>query len=358
MGFFKYFIRQLLDEGNVVDVAANMLLSPVPEYYQEWGCNCFQISCTRNPLCKGNLIAIYEIEKIVSQEHYDIVHCHTPIAAACTRMACREARKNRTKVIYTAHGFHFYKGAHLKNWLLFYPVEKLCSFWTDVLITINTEDYELAKRVFHVNNIAYIRGVGIDILKFKDTIIVRREKRQAINVPVDCFLLFSVGELNINKNHQIVLKALALLQDKRIHYMIAGKGNQQTDLLVLASELDISNQIHLLGFRKDVAELYKAADVYVLPSIREGLNVSVMEAMASGLPCLISRIRGNVDLIDEGKGGFLFNPFSVNEVAEAIKRITQPDIERFGKYNTQKVGSFSVESINKLMENIYQEVSS
>lgn len=119
MGFFKYFIRELLDEGHTVDIATNISLSPIPEYYQKWGCKCFQISCNRNPLSKGNITAVSEIEKIVTQEQYDIVHCHTPIAAACTRVACRKARNNGTKVIYTAHGFHFYKGAPLKNWAFF-----------------------------------------------------------------------------------------------------------------------------------------------------------------------------------------------------------------------------------------------
>lgn len=353
MGFFKYFVRELLDKGHTVDIATNMSLTPVPDYYQGWGCKCFQISCTRNPLSKGNITAVSEIGKLVAQGQYDIVHCHTPIAAACTRVACRNVRKNGTKVIYTAHGFHFYQGAPLKNWLLFYPVEKICSYWTDVLVTINIEDYNLARKRFNMKSIEYVHGVGIDIKKFANANINIQSKRKEIDVPQNAFLILSVGELNENKNHQIVLKALARVNDKRIHYAIAGKGPKKNELTSLATSLGLSNRFHLLGYRNDIDELCKVANVFVFPSIREGLGLSVIEAMASGLPCIVSDIRGPRELIDNEKGGYLISPFDDKTLADRIIALVK-DKRDFGTYNSIKAKLFDVKNINQKMSEIYR----
>ena len=141
MGFFTSIVEELLKAEHTVDVATNLNIGKLPDCYREWGCKIYPISCTRSPFNKGTIAAIKEIRKIVREGDYDIVHCHTPIAAMCTRLACRKLRKNGLKVFYTAHGFHFYKGAPLKNWLLYYPIECLCAHWTDTLITINREDH-------------------------------------------------------------------------------------------------------------------------------------------------------------------------------------------------------------------------
>ena len=145
MTFFKSFVRALLDEGHTVDIATNEADTPIPRCYRDWGCTVHQIDTSRSPLCKGNLLAVKQLKSLVENGGYDIVHCHTPIAAMCTRLACRKQRKRGTKVVYTAHGFHFFKGAPLQNWVLYYPIEKICSHFTDALITINHEDYNLAQ---------------------------------------------------------------------------------------------------------------------------------------------------------------------------------------------------------------------
>lgn len=355
MPFFKTFIKELLDEGHEVDIATNMTQYPLPNYYKDWGCGVYQISCLRSPLSKGNIDCVREIKKIVSEKHYDIVHCHTPIAAACTRLACRKARKNGTKVIYTAHGFHFYTGAPLKNWLLFYPVEILCSRWTDVLITINKEDYERAKKKFKIKTIEYVPGVGIDVGRFANNPTDKNTKRKELGIPENAYVLLSVGELNVNKNQQIVVRAVGDLKDKTIHYVIAGKGDQDKALLDLAKEVGIEDQFHLIGYRSDVPELYKMADVYILPSIREGLNVSVMEAMSSGLPCIVSDIRGNRDMIDEGKGGFLVDPLHQDSFKKAILSIREKNDE-MSKYNAEKAAMFESSSINSFLEKFYRKL--
>lgn len=347
MNFFKSFISELVSNGHTVDIASNNEITPVPEFYNELSCKQYHIDCTRSPLDSGNIKCIKQIRELVKENNYDIVHCHTPIAAFCTRLACKNIRKKRVstnnplRVFYTAHGFHFYKGAPIKNWIIFYPIEKLCARWTDTLITINRDDYDLAKKKFdslgknkfqHGCNVEYVPGVGVDVNKFANTVVDRKAKRAELGIPEDALLLLSVGELNENKNHQIAIKALAALQansDKKYCYIIAGDGPLKDDLNMLIDSLGINDKIKLLGFRKDCAELYKISDLFIHPSIREGLPVSVMEAMSSGIMCVGSNIRGNRDLIDETN---LFNPRDIADVIRAISKYNKFvfDVKTFG----------------------------
>ena len=161
-----------------------------------------EISFKRNPLHPKNWLAYKKLKNLIKKENFDIVHCHTPVGGLLGRLASRKARKKGTTVFYTAHGFHFYKGAPLKNWLFYYPVEKLCSYFTDVLITINQEDYVLSKKRMRAKQIEYVPGVGIDLHKFEDVQVDKAIKRQEIGVPEDVCLLISVGELSDRKNHR------------------------------------------------------------------------------------------------------------------------------------------------------------
>ena len=351
MGFFKSFIRMLLDGGHTVDIATNDKAVPVQAYYREWGCNVYQISCTRSPLNKGSVSAIQEIKKIVTENGYDIVHCHTPIAAMCTRLACKDLRKKGVRVIYTAHGFHFYAGAPKKNWLIYYPVEKVCAKHTDTLITINQEDYAFAKEKMNAKEIVYIPGVGIDVDRFANITVDRNEKRAALGIPEDAYLLLSVGELNKNKNHEVVIRALAEIGDEKMHYAIAGAGGLKDELENLAKELGVEKRVHLLGYRTDVAELYHVSDIFVFPSFREGLSVSVMESLASGLPVICSKIRGNVDLVENGVTGYWANPFDYKTFVEGILKI-QNDGQMKDKCN-EASKQYNVNEINKLIASVY-----
>ena len=263
MNFFNSFIKQLINEGHTIDIATNERNSKVPACYHEWGCKVHQIDTSRSPLNKGNVKAIRQLNFLVEQEKYDIVHCHTPVAAMCTRLACRKARKEGTMVFYTAHGFHFYKGAPLKNWMLYYPVEKICAHFTDVLITINQEDYALAQKKMKAKRVEYVPGVGIDLTKFGQAAVDKSAKRKELGIPEDATLLLSVGELNENKNHETVIRAI---KDVEVYYVIAGRGGLQEHLQRVINELGMTEKVKLLGFRADVAELYQAADIYILPS--------------------------------------------------------------------------------------------
>ena len=349
--------------GYKVDVATNFTESgsitaersaALVKRLEAMGVGTVNVPIPRSLTAVGAILKSYKVIKRLCRENkYEIMHCHSPIGGAIARLATRGSRKkNGTKAVYTAHGLHFYKGAPLKNKLLFYPVEKLCARFTDVLITINKEDYELAKRKLRAKRVEYVPGVGIDTAAFASSAVDALEKRRELGVPDGARLLLSVGELNANKNHKTVLEAMKLIGDDSIHYAIAGKGALKDELKALADELGIGQRVHLLGYREDVRELYHAADVFVHPSYREGLPVSVMEAMASGLPVVASRIRGNVDLIKEG-GGILVSPTDTNGFAEAI-RTALADGSAMGEYNKNAIKDFSFDVVEKMLEEIYR----
>ncbi len=353
--FFKPHVEMLVKEGHSVDIACNCTQLKIDSLYDELGCKTYQVDFSRTPLTSDNLRAARQLKEVIENGGYDIVHCHTPNASIITRLVCRKFRKKSgLKVFYTAHGFHFYKGAKKTSWILYYPIEKFCSRFTDKLITINQEDYQLAKSRFKAKEICYVPGVGIDLSRFENIQVDKNAKRSEIGVPENSFLLFSVGELNQNKNHQLVIKAIAKLNNPTIHYAIAGVGENKECLLELMKELGVSEQVHLLGYRTDVMEIYRCVDAFVFPSIREGLSVSLMEAMASGLVCIVSNIRGNVDLVDK-EGEALFTPYSVDDCSQAITYAMCTDVERVSQVNKDHITNFSISNVLAKMNKIYFE---
>lgn len=357
--FFKTQIEMLVKEGHSVDLACNDTNWPIDTFYKALGCQYHRIDFSRSPLSKGNIKAYGQLSEVIKKGRYDVVHCHTPNASAITRLVCEKFRKKKKlRVFYTAHGFHFYKGAPLKNWLLYYPVEKLCAHFTDVLITINQEDYALAQEKMKAKRIEYVPGVGLDTAKFRDAIADRREKRRELGIPEDAVLLMSVGELNANKNHQIVIRALGQLKDTKLHYAIAGKGQLEDDLLCLAKELGVEENIHLLGFRQDIAQLYKAADICAFPSIREGLGLAALEGMSAGLALIASDNRGTRDYAVHLDNAFLCQHDSAAEFAAAIQHLSEDAAlrQKMGEKNLEIVKKFDVEKINTYMKEIYRSV--
>ena len=317
----------------------------------------YDVPFERNPLKSRNLEAYKKLKKVIDNGRYDIIHCHTPVGAMLTRLAAKQARKNGTKMFYTAHGFHFYKGAPAINWLLYYPVEKWLSRYTDVLITINKEDYERAK-TFKAGSVCYVPGAGIDLKKFETSDELHKGKRswlcKEFNIPEDAMILLSVGEVNKNKNHRVVIEALGKLKRKDIYYVICGRGPLHDEYVFLAEQLNIGKQVILTGYRTDVADFYKAADVFVFPSFREGLPVAVMEAMASGLPVVCSNIRGNIDLVDDGVTGLISNN-TPEELAEIINNMRNDVTLRnqLASAALQKIKQFDLNSVEDKMTKIY-----
>lgn len=356
MMLFQELINNLILEGHVVDIATNGELSKVPECFYEWGCKIYALPCSRSPFAKGNLLAIKQIKKIVNDNHYDIVHCHTPVASVCTRLACKDIRKHGIKVIYTAHGFHFYKGAPLKNWLLYYPLEWICAYFTDVLITINHEDYQLAKCRLKAKQVEYMPGVGINLDKFKYTVIDKEAKRRELGIPNDAFLLVSVGELNSNKNHEVIIRAVHEIKNKNIYYIIAGVGPLEKYLSSLIHELDLEQRVYLLGFRYDVVEIYKAADVCCFPSIREGLGLAAIEGIASGLPVIATDNRGTREFIQNGVNGFVTKYENINDFGDLIQQLYQDPklVKRMSGSGEACIKKYDIALVNYSMKKIYQ----
>ena len=306
---------------------------------------------SRNPINKDNIVAYKKLKKIIDEEKFSIIHTHTPVGGVLTRLAARNSRKTGCKVIYTAHGFHFYKGSSLINWLIYYPIEKELSKITDVLITINSEDYKLATSKFYAKETYFVNGVGVD---FSNRIVNTKDIRSELGFSKDDFVLISVGELNKNKNHKVVIDALKDDELKDIKYIIVGDGKLMNYYKKYIIENKLDDRVKLLGFRNDIFDLLNASDVFVFPSLREGLPVSIMEAMECGLPCIVSNIRGNNDLIIDGENGFLCDN-TIESYKEKIKSIliNRDLINKFKEKNIYLSKKNSITNVLKEYERVY-----
>lgn len=355
-------IQLLLDNRYAVDVACNCKVGnsisdervqDLIKRLSEKGVSVIDVPIPREITnVKGIIKSLKQVKKMCDENHYNLLHCHSPIGSVVARLAAKNARKHGTKVIYTAHGFHFYKGAPKINWLIFYPIEKFCSRFTDVLITINKEDYNFAKKHMKAKTIEYIPGVGVDTKKFKLNNFNKSAKKKELGLNENDIMILSVGELNQNKNHEVVIKAIGKLNNPNIHYFIAGQGDKGQNLKMLSRKLNVN--LCLLGYRTDIIELLNTADIFIFPSYREGLSVALMEAMAAGLPCIVSNIRGNIDLIDESKGGFLCRPDDICAFCNNIKPLIEEEKRNYmGDYNRKIMDEFDVNKIMQLISNIY-----
>lgn len=354
--FSKAGIAAAHSLGYGFHIAANWSSSAGEQQQEEQrhGIRIHHIELSRSPFSMSNISAYRQLEAIIKSARIDCIHCNTPVGGVLGRLAGRKC--GIQKVLYQAHGFHFYKGAPLKNWLLYYPIEKWLARYTDALITINREDHTLAQRRLHLRKggrVYYVPGVGIDLEKFHQTTGDRPAKRRELGIPEDAVLLLSVGELNKNKNHETIIRAIAELD---VHYVIAGAGGLERHLQELIDTLGLGNRVKLLGYRTDVKALYDASDIFVFPSFREGLSMSIMEAMACGLPCVASAIRGNTDLLEHSGGAFLCRPDDASSFRENIRRLAADSELRgkMGQSNLATVQRFSMETVIDEIQKIYE----
>lgn len=361
----------LLQRDYEVHVACNFLegntcsdeqIAILQRRLTEMGVPYYQVDITRNVLNIPQVLRAYRQTRALMKEHgYAMVHCHSPIGGAVCRLAAMPFRKKGMKVLYTAHGFHFFRGAPLLNWLIYYPIEWCLAHVTDILLTLNKEDHARALRRIHAKRIEYIPGIGIDTTKFGRSTANRQEKRAELGLKEDDFVILTVAELNKNKNHTVILKALGLLRDRpgfeRVQYLLCGKGDLQPQLEEEAESLGIRQQLHFLGFRRDVQDIYKCSDIFAFMSFREGLSVALMEAMSCGLPPVCSPIRGNTDLVDHGVEGLLAE-FEPAAVADAIWELYRNEDRRvrLSAAAAEKIHLFDQESVHNRMEEIYGSI--
>lgn len=344
--FLVPHIEFLQSKGVIVECAC----SKTGFYFEELqskGLVLHEMPFERSPFRLKNIKAFFKLKKLIKDNGYDLIQCHEPVGGAMGRLAGKSCRK---KVMYFAHGFHFFKGAP-KYSKLYYVFEKYLSYLTDILITINHEDY-VASQKFHAKANYLIHGIGIDTSKFiRNTNRIYLESE--FNLSIENKYILSVGELIPRKNHLSIIRAMSSLPDN-IHYLIVGDGIYKTKLIKEVHIRGLDDRVHFLGFRKDISMICNAADMFVFPSIQEGLSVALMEAMAIGLPIVASNIRGNCDLIDEGKGGYLVKFYDSEEYSLRIKQLfDNPDLmSAFGQYNQRKITLFDIKTVLKEIENI------
>ena len=315
------------------------------------------IDIVRNPLSIKNVKAYKQMMTLLNKEKFDVIHCNTPIGGILGRLCGKKAKVS--KIIYTAHGFHFYKGAPLINRTLFKWAEMWMARYTDAIITINREDY-LSAQQFKLRNggkVYYIPGVGIDTKSYQHVGIDKQALRRSLGLQEDDIVLIAMGDLIPRKNYTTSIMAIAKAANPKLHFLICGKGPELGKLRSLAKKMKVDNQIHFLGYRTDIKELLSIADIFLFTTKQEGLPRSMMEAMASGLPCIASKIRGNIELIEEGIGGYLRDPSDVDGLAEAINFLAADETKRkeMGLNNLETIKQFDVENIKLEMKKIYAE---
>ena len=369
-GFVPQFemsnVRILQDMGYEVHYAANY---NTPSYGNDnhrldgTGIIQHQIDFVRSPFHPKSITIYKQLKKLMQTEHFDLVHCHTPMGGVMGRIAARFTKT--APVIYTAHGFHFYTGASVINWLCYYPVEKFLSHFTDEQICINKEDYERAKRYFHAKCIDYIPGVGINIERIQKDVDIDL-KKEDLGIPEDKTIILSSGELIKRKNHETAIRAIAQLKQfsNDFHYIICGHGILNEYLRELAEKLHVSDSISFLGYRKDMMEIFQVADLFLFPSYQEGLPMALLEAMAYGLPVVCSDIRGNNDLMGESteqllnycEGGIMIKKAAdVSAYSQAINSLLENKslMQKMGAWNSIRAKEFDNKHVKSAMEKIY-----
>lgn len=310
---------------------------------------------SRSPLAKENIKAFKQIVAIIREEKIDYIHCNTPIGGVIGRLAGKVC--NVKRVIYQAHGFHFFKGAPILNWLLFYPVERWLAHYTDALITINREDFERAQsfQLRNHGNVYYVPGVGIDSKKYDPKDFDVNKKRDEMGLCAEDIMVISAGDLIERKNYQTAIKAIAFAQNPHLHFFICGRGPLKSKLESLAKELGVKDRVHFLGFRTDVKELLWASDIFLFTTYQEGLSRSLLEAMATGLPCIASNIRGNTDLINDSDNGFLIEANDAVGFGNALNKLSKDYglRMRMTEANVKRIKQFDFETVTKALYNIY-----
>lgn len=315
-----------------------------------------EIPIARSPFSKSNIKAYKMLKEIIKSNDYDIIHCHTPMGGMLARLAASSV-KSKAKVIYTAHGFHFYKGAPALNWIIYYPIEKFMSYKTDCLITINKEDYEFSKKHFTHPDIKLVDGVGYNCEKFFYTETEEKQKiRKEKGFSYDEKLIIYVAEMNKNKNQSMLIEALKYIPYARL--IIVGADNYNGEYKKYAEESGVDERVDFFGHREDVDQLLKMSDVCAASSLREGLPVNIMEAMACGLPVVAADNRGHRALINSGVDGYLVEQNNSKEMSEKINGLFDNSqlYQTMSKNAAENIKRFSKENVLLQMEKIYSDI--
>ena len=355
--FHKPLVEVLHEKGVEVHVAARDNLAEKNGLKLDFAEKVFDVPFRRSPFSLKNIKAYKMLKRIINEGEYDVIHCNTPVGGILTRMAAKKARKKGAKVFYTAHGFHFYKGAPLKNWLIWYPIEKHFAKKCDKLITINEEDYNLAKNKFKAE-IVHMHGVGVDTKRFYPKTDAENIKlRETEGVSQKDFVILCVGELNANKNQQMLISAAAILKDAipDIKVLFAGNGDKERELKAQAENNGLSGIVKFLGYRKDLENIIPFIDLGVSCSQREGLGLNLIEIMLCRKPVVATKNRGHNELIKDGVNGYLVELNNISDMVERIKEIYKSnDLKsEMGESGYEIALRYSNETVKKELVDIY-----
>lgn len=359
--FHMPFIRKLKEYGNTVDVAFKDNSSEKVGLDFTGIDNVYEIPFARSPYSLNNLKAYKQLKKLLKENDYDAVHCHTPMGAVVTRLAAKSLRKKGLKVIYTAHGFHFYKGASKFNWMTFYNVEKALAKHTDCLITINQEDYALAKKDFDIDKILYVPGVGVDLSEFAPkTNKLKKELRKEYGYDENAFIMIYPADLSVRKNQPMLFEAVEIVSKKynNIKLLLPGVQPLLEEHKAICEQKNISDNVEFMGYRRDIYKLDALADISVSSSRQEGLPINLIEAMALGNPIIATDVRGNNDLVQDGKNGYLIELNDSQAMADKIiELIENPSkLDELGEASLKMVDRYSVSSVLDEMVDIYKSL--
>ncbi|MBR4762563.1 MAG: glycosyltransferase family 4 protein [Clostridia bacterium] len=355
--FHKPLVEILHERGIEVHVAARNNLAEKNGLQLDFVDKVFDVPFQRSPISFRNIKAYKMLKRIINEGEYDVIHCNTPVGGILTRMAAKKARKRGAKVFYTAHGFHFYKGAPLKNWLLWYPIEKHFAKRCDKLLTINEEDCNLAKKKFKAE-VVHMHGVGVDIKRFYPIADTENIKlREAEGLSQSDFVILCVGELNANKNQKMLISAAALLKDKiaDLKVLFAGNGDKERELKAQTESCGLNGVVKFLGYRKDLENIIPFIDLGVSCSKREGLGLNLIEIMLCKKPVIATKNRGHNELIEDGVNGYLVDSDNVSDMADKIKEIYENNGLRseMAENGYEVALRYSKETVKKELVNIY-----
>lgn len=361
--FEKNDVRIMQEMGYEVHYASNFRnpVYPVDEnQLRGQGIRLHQIDVSKSPFClRRNARAVRQLKRIIDGEGIGVVHCHNPMGGVAGRVAARFSKAS-PYVVYTAHGLHFYRGAPLLNWLLFYPAEKFLARWTDAVVTINREDYLRVKRRFRLKPGGIVRqipGVGVDLGRFCRRPGTAADKRKELGIPEEAFHVVTAAELNGNKNQKVVIEAIAGLGKGDVYYSLCGRGPSGERLRKLASECRLGDRVRLLGYRTDMEEILQTADAFAFPSIREGLGIAAVEALACGVPLVVSDNRGTREYAEDGVNSLVCVARDAESFRRALGRLygDRKYRERLAAGCRRTAERFSGEETTEAMRAVYAE---
>ena len=342
-------IKKWEKHGFKVDCACSETGFYFSELKNKYSLNMIKIPLQRSPYKFSNVTSLIKLHRLIKHEQYSLIVSQEPVGGAIGRLS---SLFTNSKVIYTAHGFHFYKGSSIINWITFYPIERFLAHFTDILITSNHEDYVRSLK-FKAKKKIMINGVGIDLSKYTNDFSLKDSKKKELGIPLDYKVVFIAAELIERKNYKTALLSFSKMNINKCYFVICGEGPQKEELIELTKQLQISEKVIFLGFRKDLCQLYKIADVFFFPSYQEGLSVALLAAMASGLPIVCSHIRGNVDCVVDELGGYMCNVEDFEGFANKIEKILLSSelAYQMGQYNAKCVKKYD---INIIVEDMYK----